>query len=209
MENIQNLIELASEPIGAGFDEDYLPQNLAPQAIQLLSVRDGFYAFEGALLVRPVRDVPNVLGLVTWNSFDLWKSYYSDIGIDIQSHTFFGENIFGEQFFLFDDWVGQFDPETGESHKIADNLDAWAGEVLADRDYLTGHGLAHQWQKAHGRLPEGSRLIPKIPFVLQGEFDVSNLVAKSELEAITIRAQLASQLVGLKDGETINFVIAD
>lgn len=209
MENIPSLIELASDPIGSGFDEASLPQSLNKEAVKLLSIKDGFYAFEGALMIRPARDTPSVLGLLTWNSFDLWKSHYSDIGIDIQGYTFFGENIFGEQFFLADDWVGQFDPETGEVHKIAENLDAWAGEIIADRDYLTGHGLARQWQKMHGRLPEGSRLIPKIPFVLEGEFEVSNLLAKSELEAITIRAQLASQLAGLKDGETITFEIAD
>lgn len=209
MDNIQSLVDLASAPIGSGFEEAFLPQSLNSQALKLLSKKDGFYAFEGALLVRPLRDAPSVLGLVTWNSFDLWKSHYSDTGTNIQSYTFFAENVFGEQFFLADDWVGQFDPETGESHKIADNLDAWAGEVLADCDYLTGHSLARQWQEMHGRLPEGSRLIPKVPFVLQGEFNVSNLVAKLELEAITIRAQLASQLVGLKDGETISFEVTD
>lgn len=209
MENIQSLLDLASDPLGSGFKEISLPQCLNSQAVKLLSMRDGFYAFEGALLVRPFHDTPTVLGLVTWNSFDLWKSQYPDTDADIQCYTFFAENIFGEQFFLAYDWVGKFDPETGESHRIADNLDAWAGEVLADCDYLTGHGLAHQWQKMHGRLPEGSRLIPKVPFVLQGEFDVSNLVAKLELEAITIRAQLASQLLGLKDGETITFEIMD
>lgn len=209
MKNIQSLVNLASDPIGSGFEETSLPQSLSPQAISLLSKKDGFYAFESALLVRPFHDTQSILGLVTWNSFDSWKSLYSDTGTDIQTYTFFAENIFGEQFFLADDWIGLFDPETGESHKIADNLDAWAGEVLADCDYLTGHGLAHQWQERHGRLPEGSRLIPKVPFVLQGEFDVSNLVAKSELEAITIRAQLASQLHGLKDGETIAFEITD
>jgi hypothetical protein len=209
MEHIQSLIDVASDPIGSGFEETSFPQSLSSQVLKFLSKKDGFYAFEGALLARPLHDTPSVLGLVTWNSFDLWKSHYSDTGTDIQSYTFFAENIFGEQFFLADDWVGQFDPETGESHKIADSVDAWAGEVLADCDYLTGHGLARQWQERHGRLPEGSRLIPKVPFVLQGEFIVSNLVAKLELEAITIRAQLASQLAGLKDGETIAFEITD
>ena len=207
MDNIQRLVDLASDPIGLGFEETPFPQNLNRHVLKLLSKKDGFYAFEGALLVRPLHDTPSILGLLTWNSFDLWKSHYSDTGADIQGYTFFAENIFGEQFFLADDWVGQFDPETGQSHKIADNLGAWAGEVLADCDYLTGHGLARQWQEINGRLPDGSRLIPKVPFVLQGEFDASNLVAKSELEAITIRVQLASQLVGLKDGDTINFEI--
>lgn len=207
MNSIHRLIELASPPLGSGIGDSAFRRSLNPQAIQLWTDKDGFYAFEGALLVRPVRDTPNVLGMVTWNSFDLWKSHYP--GTDIQSHIFFAENIFGEQFFLADDWIGHFDPETGESHKVADDLDAWAAEILADSDYLTGHRLAHQWQKANGRLPEGSRLIPKVPFVLQGEFDVSNLIAKPELEAITIRAQLASQLVGLKDGDTITFEISD
>lgn len=209
MENIQSLLDLASDPIGSGFEVISLPQNLNSQAINLLSKKDGFYAFEGALLVRPYHDTPSVLGLVKWNSFDLWKSQYPNVGTDIQGYTFFAENVIGEQFFLADDWVGQFDPETGECHKIADNLDAWAGEVLADCDYLTGHGLARQWQETHGRLPEGSRLIPKVPFVLQGEFDVSNLVARLELEAISMRAQLASQLAGLEDAETITFEITD
>lgn len=209
MDSIHELIELASAPLGSGFDDSAFPRSLNPQAIKLLSDKDGFYAFESALLVRPVRDSPNVLGLVTWNSFDLWKSHYSDSGTDIQSYTFFAENIFGEQFFLADDWVGQFDPETGESHKVADDLNAWAANVLADYDYVTGQGLAHQWQKTHGRLPEGFRLIPKVPFVLQGEFDVANLIAKPELEAMTIRAQLASQLTGLQDGESIAFEITD
>lgn len=209
MDNIRSLVDLASDPIGSGFEETSLPQNLNSQAVRLLSKKDGFYAFESALLVRPFRDTPSVLGMTTWNSFDLWKSLYSDMGTDIQSYTFFAENIFGEQFFLADDWIGEFDPETGESHKIADNLDAWVSGILADCDYLIGRGVAQQWQERHGRLPEGSRLIPKIPFVLGGEFNVSNLVAKSELEAITIRAQLASRLHGLKNGETITFEITD
>ena len=209
MDSIRRLIELASNPIGSGFDASTLRGSLNPQTAKLLADRDGFYAFEGALLVRPVLDTQNVLGIMTWNSFDLWKSHYSDFGIDIQSNTFFAENILGEQFFLANDWIGQFDPETGESHKVADDLNSWAAAILADSDYLTGHGLAHKWQKANGKLPAGSRLIPKVPFVLQGDFEVSNLVAKPELEAITIRAQLAAQLARLKDGEVITFEISD
>ncbi|WP_374406419.1 hypothetical protein [Pelagerythrobacter sp.] len=94
MENIQSLVDLASDPIGSGFEEASFPQGLNSQAIKLLSKKDGFYAFESALLVRPLRDAPSVLSLVTWNSFDLWKSHYSDTQTDIQSYTFFGENIF-------------------------------------------------------------------------------------------------------------------
>lgn len=207
--NVLRLIEIASEPIGSGFDREDFPQSLNPHVKDLLSERDGFYAFEGALLVRPMHDTSDVLGLISWNSFDLWKSEYVDIHVELQRYTFFAENIFGEQFFLADSSVGQFDPETGENHKIADSLDSWAGKLLRDCNYLTGHGIAHEWQERRGRLANGMRLIPKIPFILQGEFDVSNLVAKPELDAIIIRSQLASKLSGLKNGETINFAITD
>jgi hypothetical protein len=92
----------------------------------LLSMKNGFYAFESALHVFPVTNdaVPN---LSLWNSSDLWKSEYSS---SIKDYLFFAEDIFGIQFCVFKNKIHTFDPETEEIETIAKSFDEWSKCIL-------------------------------------------------------------------------------
>lgn len=171
----------------------------------LLSKKNGFYAFEGAIFVRPLTSVEGVYGIIEWNSATLWRGRYANC----DNLLFFAENIFGEQYALSENGIVLFDPELGETRHISDDLEGWAKELLADPSFWTGHPLAHLWQVEHGELPKGMRLIPKQPFVLGGNFEVSNLVAKQDAVAMRIRSDLASKLRELPDGATVEFVITE
>ena len=83
---------------------------------------------------------------------------------------FFAEDAFGGQFALRDEHVVTFDPETGEAQALASSIEDWADQLLADFEFLTGQPLAHDWQARNGALPPGERLVPKVPFVLGGEY---------------------------------------
>jgi hypothetical protein len=65
-----------------------------------------------------------------------------------------------------------FDPETGDRRVVASSLEEWAQQLLADFELMTAYPLAEAWQKQFGPLPLRKRLIPKIPFVLGGDFVV-------------------------------------
>jgi hypothetical protein len=140
----------------------------------LLSWRNGFYAYESALLVRGSGNTPPPRDIAAWNDRDAWLSQYDDFNCG--QMLFFAEDMFGNQFAIASGRVVLFDPETGDSEQVAPTLEDWARIILDDYAYYTGHPVAHEWQIKNGPLRPGMRLMPKIPFVCGGEFAVSNLV---------------------------------
>ena len=85
---------------------------------------------------------------------------------------------------------------------LAEDVQGWAAVILDDHDVLTGYSLAHEWQDRHGALPEGRRLLPKVPFVLGGDFAIGNLYCAGAVEGMRARASLATQLRDVPDGAT-------
>lgn len=71
----------------------------------------------------------------------------------------------------------------------------------------TGYPLASEWQALHGPLPEGKRLLPKIPFVLGGAYDVDNLYAADALAGMKFRADIWKQLRDLPEGAKVELRI--
>jgi hypothetical protein len=122
---------------------------------------------------------------------------------------FFAEDVFGCQFAIADEDVVVFDPETGASQRLASDLEGWAAAVLQDYEVLTGYPVGHAWQQAHGPLPAACRLVPTIPFVLGGEFDVANLHAVERVRGMRLRASIAVQLRDLPDDARITFHVED
>lgn len=118
---------------------------------------------------------------------------------------FFAEDVFGGQFCIKDSKVYTFDPETGSLEYLADDIESWVQILLSDYEVLTGYPLAHQWQKQNGQLPAGKRLLPKLPFVLGGEFVLDNLYLADAVEGMRFRADIASQIKDLPDGAQIRF----
>ena len=172
----------------------------------LSSVRNGFYSFESSLHVFPAGTLPGVMDLNQWNDPTLWAGEYGDLA---KKCLFFGEDVFGGQFCIFDGAIHAFDPETGEKTILSTSLAEWGALVMQDYEFLTGFPLAHEWQKSHGTLPMGKRLLPKIPFVTEGPFTVDNLYAGDAVEGMRFRADLARQIHDLPDGAKIQFKVTE
>jgi len=148
----KTLIKIASaplsEPLGK-IDSGPLVEQLV---VTFLSKKNGFFAYESALLVRPLSSRDSPLGIAEWNEPDLWKDQYE---VDLSDHIFFAENIFGEQYSLTSDGIYSFDPELGEVTLIAENLSDWTALILEDADFTTGHSLAKKWQSKNRALSNG------------------------------------------------------
>ena len=199
--NIERLVSIGTPPLSDGTPRLTgecleLAGALGPQLLQLLWARNGFFAFESALHVRPLSDYPGEFGIFEWNQFLLWR--HADA-------LFFAEDIFGGQFCIAHDKIHRFDPETAESHEIAQGFEDWAGLILSDSDAQTGWPLAHAWQKQNGPLGTGRRLVPITPFVLGGDFVVHNLALMEDVRAMQFYGELARQIHGAREGTKIEF----
>ncbi len=211
-EHLSHLLSVASGTITGPPSENAMTAlatiATAPRAVgelsALLADKNGFYAFESALLVRPLDHERHPLGVLQWNYPKLWRQDYR---VDLGRSVFFAEDIFGMQFCLKEDGIHSFDPETGNFTKVADTLEGWAHWILENHRVRTGWPLAHQWQVQHGPLPLGTRLLPKVPFVCNGAFSIENLYALNDAEGMRFRAIIANQLVGVPDGTTVVFKI--
>lgn len=172
----------------------------------LLSKRNGFYAFECALHVYPYQSSGLEIGLLRWNEDSLWKNSYMGLA---NNYLFFAEDVFGCQFCLKagESGVYLFDPETGMADFFSKNINDWAELILADYDSITGFPLAHQWQSIFGKLPTNSRLTPKIPFVLGGEFSIENLTITDSVQGMIFRSEIAIKTIGMPDGSEISLTL--
>jgi hypothetical protein len=205
---VDQLLAISSAAIISGPVADGLPLAepfgaLGAQLHQLLTRRNGFYAFESALHVFPVGAADGELDLSSWNAPDTWRSEFGDLA---RGCLFFAEDAFGLQFCLKGSDVCTFDAETGNTERLAGSLEEWVGRLLVDFQFLTGQPLAHDWQVSRGPLAPGYRLGPKIPFALGGGFEVANLNAVDQIELMRSRGSLARQIRDLPDGAKIRFV---
>lgn len=191
---IERLVSIGSGALGRGASP------VVPELEPLFARADGFYAFESALHVRPSGAAPGALDW--WNAAELWRAGYGDL---VSGHLCFAEDVFGNQFTLREGRFFLWDAETGDAVWMADSVEGWAAALLGDSDYFTAYPLAHEWQRAHGPLGSGERLLPQQLFVLEGSFDVSNLRRCGDVEAMKIRAGYADALRQLPDGTTVRF----
>lgn len=200
---IAKMLSLASEPIGDPLNEMGALSNwgiLGKELAEMLRSKNGFYAYESALLVRPLRNAQAPFGLLEWNAPKLWKAEYVE---NLDAAFFFAEDVFGGQYCVREDMICTFDPETGIFEEISSSLGAWAEEVMADYHFRSGYPLAHEWQMANGALPLGVRLLPKIPFVCGGKFELENLYPITDIKGMLFRASIANQIRDLPDGAEI------
>jgi len=174
--------------------------------LELLSQKNGFYAFESALHVFSTRSDPPEIGINEWNAPELWINEYRGMA---GSALFFAEDIFGSQFCIKNDGIYCFDPETGSARRLSDDLEGWARAILGDYNVLTGHPIAHEWQRVNGRIPIGVRLVPKVPFVLRGEFSLQNLFTLEAVKAMHLRGSIAVQIRDLPDGASVKLRVVD
>src|SRR5262245_59922628 len=114
-------------------------RGLAGALTELLTEKNGFYAFESSLLVRTLKYGGLPLGVLQWNEASLWKQDYSDGMLD--RLLCFAEDAFGNQFALDGSGIVAVDSETGKPEHIASSVDEWAKVVLEDYNYRTGYPL--------------------------------------------------------------------
>lgn len=81
--------------------------------------------------------------------------------------------------------------------------------VLGGDELLTGYPVAHEWQARHGALVEGQRLVPRLPFVTGGAFEIDNLCSAHAVEGMRARGSLAVQIRDLPDGAKIRYRIVE
>jgi len=210
MTSIEKIISISSEPLGVmplGDVTHFVGYGtLGNELAGLLRERNGFYAFESALHVFPFGVWGKGGTLNDWSMEQTWKHEYDGLADDMLC---FAEDIFGDQFCLRGGEICRFDAETGEVKPIADSLERWAKCVLDDYELLTGYPLAHEWQSRNGPLPAGKRLMPKIPFVLGGRFELANLSPIDAVSGMRSRGNLARQIRDLPDGARVELRVIE
>lgn len=169
---------------------------LSRDALPILCLKNGFMAFDSALSVLPSDS------LSEWNRKDGWRSAYPNLALEA---TCFASDIFGNQFASIARHVYRLDAESAEVELFADSFEEWADIILGDFDLHTGHSLAHAWQTTIRPLGVGERLAPIQPFVLGGEFEVSNLSAMNSTELMQRYGRFARSLGDLPDGVQVAF----
>lgn len=201
---LERVVSVAGPPLGPAVSGAVgVPAELG----ELLTLSNGFFAFESALHVLPSAPVPEgTMSVQLWNDTDLWRVGYGSLAHGL---FFFAEDVFGAQFALGESGVVTFDPETGNVADMASTLEGWADRLLQDYEMLTGFPLAHAWQQRHGQLAATKRLLPKRPFVLGGEFTLENLYALDAVEGMRLRAELAAQIRTLPEGAPVKFKIVE
>lgn len=193
------ILSYASEAISRAPVDSFALKGWGQIGIDLaraLQERNGFYAFESALLLRPFQRLGQPLGIVEWNEPALWKSSYE---LDTEA-LFFAEDAFGVQFCIRGDTVSSFEPETGGYEELATSFDGWIHALSLDLNTRVGFPIAQKWQRSNGALKCGERLLPKLPFVLGGKFENSNLYSLSDVDGMRLRASIANQIKNVPDG---------
>lgn len=206
---LQRLLSIASGPILSPptVGERKRLKSMGKQGkdlLEMLSLRNGWYAFESALHVFPLGKGDDILDLESWNSSFLWRNEFGSLA---QGCFFFSQDVFGVQFCFKAGGVHVFDPETGDTNPFAESLQTWAEKILAEYHLHTGYPLARDWQKQNRPLRPGERLFPKIPFVLQGSYTVDNLYAMEATKGMKFMASIASQIRTLPDGSRVRLVV--
>jgi hypothetical protein len=210
-QSLKRLLNVASPALSD--DTPRMPSFLADQAgvlseqlLELYWGRNGFYAFESALHVRPLGVTASTMGLLEWNEPQTWLAAYSSLS---NASTFFAEDVFGGQYGVARDGVWKFDPETASFERYSTSIHEWARRILDEPATETGWKLAHDWQTRFGSLKAGDRLVPKVPFVLGGDFNVNNLHALPDVTAMRFYADVANQIRMLPDGSRIRLRVVD
>ena len=173
----------------------------------LYRLKNGFVAFESALYVLPVTtsgDGPSIASLIGPETF--WAANY---GSAWASTVPFAADVFGDLYALVEHDIVRFAIESGEQVRVAGSLEEWAEYVLQNYAEATGWPIAHHWQIRFGPLALGERLLPKIPFVLRGDYAIENLRVGGLFEGLRFGSDLARQIRHLPDGATVKFRVQE
>ena len=205
----EKLIKIASDPIAGGaptiqFSNSQNSPKLESELVNLLNCHNGFFAFESALRVFPAQTVPASFGLGDWNVGGLWKSAYLGLADQL---VCFAEDIFANQFAIAGQAIVLFNVETGEMSQFSSSIEEWAEKILTDYDFATGYTFARDWQKMHGPLSGRQRLLPTLPFVVGGDYAISNMKAIDGDRVLRSFGGFASQIHNKPNGARVRLTL--
>ncbi|PWV56389.1 SMI1/KNR4 family protein [Chitinophaga sp. S165] len=166
-------------------------------------IENGGFFFGQSLQIYDHSNSHGFNNIIVVNS--MFKKEFNFLFKDVFS---FGQDIFGNQF-VFDEHNGEvslFNIESGQIDRLAKNFAEWMDVFVADVEYLTGRIYEQEWKADH-EFPFDSRLQPKLPFVMGGDYSVSNFYINSYPSYISYNADMAKQIYNLKDGEKIKLNI--
>lgn len=192
-EKLNKLLNVSSGPLA-----DQPPTTAVVGVVRdLLSLRNGFIGFEGALLVLPsVLDQNGApTSVEAWNAAG-WRSKYPEWA----GAVVFGFDAFLDQFAVLNGRIVRLNTYTAEVDPHSESLEEWAARLLGDYDFETGWSVARAWQSKNRPLRVGERLVPRTPFVLGGAYEADNVVAVPAGDAIEPIVSLCEQMRDLPDG---------
>ncbi len=200
--SLQALMSVAGGALGPGFAYS-LPDlggvERTRELEALLKARDGFLAFDDALMVFPVNAPTRRLDLARINNGDWTAAYWHRC----EGLFFFAADALGDLFALQGDKVVRFATESGLIEPMADSLEDWAAKLLADPAGEAGWPFAKTWVAANGPLEEGWRLTGRRPFVLDGAFDLDNLEHRALTDILAFRGPLATRIHEMPPGAVL------
>ena len=162
-------------------------------------ISDGGYFHDYALHIygyNTTRDF-NCISIVN----NVLKTEFGDIFNGLYS---FGEDVFGNQFVFSKEGILFFNIETGERKLVANTFSDWLKVLNQDILYFSGKNFSSYLKES-----VGTRLCPKIPFVIGGEYDFENLYVSSFPKYISLNANIAKQIYNLPDGTNIKIELSD
>ncbi|MDB5105344.1 MAG: hypothetical protein JWP91_3033 [Fibrobacteres bacterium] len=186
---------------GSGQDRNWSPLLEDAFYADFLKEYNGLYAFDRALHLFGVDPARPYHDLSVRNAPSaLWRGSYGDMLKDV---CFFAEDLFGHLFGLRGPEAVVFDPESGNLDTLAEGFDGWLRFIGEDTDYATGQSLSQAWSEEKDVIPFDSRLAPRTPFILGGEFELDNLRPLGWLENQEFMAEVYEKVKDLPEGSEI------
>lgn len=170
----------------------------------LQSVGNGGFFFNYSLQIYSLLPADNFNNIFTVNN--ILNAEFGELFYGLCS---FGQDVLANQF-VFDIATGDvllFNIETGDRESLAKDFAGWLKVLMTDPNFLSGEDFITEWLGAGMSLSVSQRLVPKIPFVIGGDYQASNFYASSFPKYLMYYGDLAGQIHSLKDGEKVHLRI--
>ena len=190
---------------GPQIDDAQTLEDLPNDYQVLLRQINGFVQFGNGLHIRGVCKQPAWHSITTvWTGTLALSHLYPNIRAD---DIPFGQDAFGDQFFLRHDFVHRLYGETGETESLHCRLSAFLESVQADPIGYLGLEPLIRFNNEGGALELGQLLNVYPPFCTkESELGVS-LKAISFDERIKFLANFASKIAAIDDGEKVGVTV--
>jgi len=165
----------------------------------ILEFCNGGFFFGKALVIYP-----NILEHIYPGAIIVNSKLNEEFGELFCGYWSFGQDIFGNQF-CFKKTTKEvilFNVEDASETIMAKDFQEWLFIVGDDYDYFAGYSYYNEWIQKH-YLSTNQRLVPYKPFIIGGDYVISNFVASDFPRYIEYYAALAKHLHTIPDGTPV------